>query len=112
MKAKELRIGNHVDLYGSIAQITRFDFNEIPPKGIAVDKGKPIPLTEEWLIKSKAKKVANTYHSDRFLLIWKPEYKYWYVLDLDSLTYLTKIEFVHEWQNFYFIMQGVELRFE
>lgn len=73
---------------------------------------KSVPLTEEWLVKSKAEKIANTYHLDRFKLIWKPEYKFWYVLDLDSLTYLTKIEFVHEWQNFYFVMQGEELKFE
>ena len=48
MKAKELRIGNKVNLYGSIATIESVDFAGI---GIAIEKCKPIPITEEWLIK-------------------------------------------------------------
>lgn len=44
----EARVGNIVDLYGSTATIQRDDFNGF---GIAIDKGEPIELTEEWLIK-------------------------------------------------------------
>ena len=48
IEARELRIGNKVDLYGSIATIETVDFAGI---GIAIKEGKPIPLTEEWLLK-------------------------------------------------------------
>jgi len=74
----------------------------------------PILLTEEWLDKfshcaltEKTKKGLIVV--DRFKLIWKPEYNYWYVLDFMNDTYITKVEFVHEWQNVYFSLNGKEL---
>ena len=45
----ELRIGNYVDLYGTIAKIQRADFKG---EGIAIDKGEPIPLDENCLLRS------------------------------------------------------------
>ena len=66
-------------------------------------------LTEEWLLKFRANKVLNVFCYDRFRLAYKKEYKYWYVQDINTLTYLTKVEFVHEWQNFVFVMNGQEL---
>ena len=119
MEATELRIGNLVldsDYPYDEIKITYDCFDKMETNRLQQCFEqvpfiyKPIPLTEEWMVKSKAKKVANTYILDRFLFIWKPEYGYWYVMDLDSLTYLTKIEFVHELQNFYFVMQGEELK--
>lgn len=69
-----------------------------------------IQLTEEWLLKLGATAYFdNCYCYDRFKLLYKYEYKYWYVQDSDILTYLTKVEFVHEWQNFVFVMNGQEL---
>ena len=117
MKAIELRIGNKVELYGSIATVERFDFNTDAPKGLAIDHGKPIPLTEEWLRKlhteeeiEKSVRFPNEITIyDRFLFIWKPEYKYWYVVTSNHKEYLTKIEFVHEYQNFIFSLTGEEL---
>jgi len=50
MKAKNFRIGNIVDLWGSVAYIQRCDFSE-SEHGIAVDEAKPIKLTESWLRK-------------------------------------------------------------
>ena len=46
MRVIDVRVGNLVDLYGTIATIQREDF---AGKGIAIDKGSPIELTEEWL---------------------------------------------------------------
>ncbi len=46
---------------------------------------------------------------DRFLFIWKEQYKYWYVISAHHKEYLTKIEFVHEYQNFIFTLTGQEL---
>lgn len=59
IQARDLRIGNLVDLYGSIAIVIPDDFNETHiNKWIKIVNGqwefsnwKPIPLTEEWLIK-------------------------------------------------------------
>lgn len=48
MKAKNFRIGNIVDLWGSVAYIQRCDFSE-NEHGIAVDHAKSIPITEKWL---------------------------------------------------------------
>lgn len=76
---------------------------------------KPIQLTEEWLIKLNYKEIQKgnsdkpLYVIDRFVLRWEEAYKFWYVTDLQSQGYMTKLEFVHEWQNFYRIMQGEEL---
>jgi len=70
----------------------------------------PIPLTEEWLIKSEAINLKKgVFELDRFVLLWRKEYNFWYVVDNLSQQYYTKLEFVHEWQNFYFVMQGKEL---
>ena len=83
------------------------------------DSFEPIPLTEEWLLKLGAEIIETGFDMheiicimqyDRFKLIWKDAYKYWYVVDEISLTYLTKISDVHEWQNFVFIMNGKELK--
>ena len=117
MKAKNLRIGNLVDLYGSTATVQRFDLNDRPPRGLAVDKGEPIPLTEKWLRNlSKGctfkKQSEGTLTIDRFRLIWKPAYKYWYIVDDHELTYITKVSYVHEWQNVFFALNGTELELE
>lgn len=71
----------------------------------------PIALTGEWLLKFGAKKPRNYgIKLDRFRFIWKKEYQYWYVIGNDSAcSYMTKIEFVHELQNFFQIMNGQEL---
>jgi len=69
----------------------------------------PIPLTEEILLKCGGKKSVVAINIDRFRFQWKREYKYWYVIDYINRTYLTKIEFVHELQNFFHAMNGQEL---
>ena len=76
-----------------------------------------IPLTEEWLLRLGSGLIESGYDEgdvciyeySRFRLIWKPVYNYWYVVESTSGEYLTKIEFVHEWQNFVFAMDGEEL---
>jgi len=69
----------------------------------------PIPLTQEWLIRFGAKYNSKFIIHDRFKLMYKEAYNYWYVSDLNSLTYLSKVEFVHEWQNFFYAMNDHEL---
>ena len=122
MKTKDLRIGNLVSLSGdltlTIIEINSVYFYAKDKKGENFKSSwadiNPIPLTEDWLLKFGAK--ARFEHTEfiysRFRLIWKEPYKYWYVIDSDSLSYLTKIDFVHEWQNFISILTGEELTYE
>lgn len=110
MKAKELRIGNWV--FNKAHE--RRQLKEVHSDCSVYD---PIPLTEEWLLKfhsedeiHKSGRFPNEITVyDRFLLIYKAEYKYWYVVTSHHKEYLTKIEFVHEYQNFIFILTGEEL---
>ena len=127
MNAKDLRIGNLVyyniedpmderEEYNEVCAIDHEDlrilteFNDNP-------EYRPIPLTEELMLKlhykddiKKSSRFPNEITIyDRFLFIWKPEYKYWYVVTSNHKEYLTKIEFVHEYQNFIFVLTGEEL---
>jgi hypothetical protein len=72
----------------------------------------PIPLTEEILLKCGGKKANSEkrhIEHDRFLLRWLEAYKYWYVTDIETGAYITKVEFVHEWQNVFWSLNGQEL---
>lgn len=71
----------------------------------------PIPLTEEILLKCGGEKTerANVIIADRFQLNWLEAYKYWYVSDSETVRYITKVEFVHEWQNVFWSLNGQEL---
>jgi hypothetical protein len=122
MELLGLQKGNLVSTDRGNVRIEKFAYNEIRGFinnighskrmfGFEIKNINPIPLTEEWLVKTGAKKFNTTpsYISSRFKLIWKEGYKYWYVVDRIDSTYLTKIEFVHEWQNFCFILDGQEL---
>jgi hypothetical protein len=124
MKASELKIGNYIntdakDELRTVVEIRhntvsvkyiRSDTNQPHQSMVEYDRLTPIPLTEDWLLKSGCeKKSDNIFTIDRFELRWKKAYKYWYVLDAITYNYFTKIEFVHEWQNFYFVLQGTEL---
>lgn len=122
IKANELRIGNLINYKGReifVTMIGEFGIQSksndetINAKFRTFDL-KPIPLTEQWLLdfgfESKGiNPDAPIFTYDRFKFIYKPSYNYWYVVDLYSSTYLTKIEFVHEAQNFIFAMNSQEL---
>lgn len=103
MKQSDLRIGN-------IVTIDNVVYDIVNPSDLAYIRFiNGIPLTERWLIDFGATVKDGTALFSRFKLIWKSEYEYWYVVDAENFTYLTKIEFVHEWQNFVFVMDGEEL---
>ena len=116
MKANELRVGNYVEQPGRIGKVCEVWQEAIKLEGYinAYDYNhtKPILLTEQWLKDFGAKEYLGTKRSfkySRFDLFWRDDYKYWYVTDFENETYLTKIEFVHEFQNFVFVMDGKEL---
>lgn len=118
MNVTELRIGNYVNLIaeGHENEPDTFQWS-VDDYEFYIDRMNfinPITLTEEWLIKfgAKARFQQTEFIYGGFRLLWKESYKYWYVIDSDSLAYLTKIEFVHEWQNFIFILTGEELKYD
>lgn len=109
IRSNELMIGNLL-FYGDGELIV--DINVLRDIDTYIQLGaKPIELTREHILRysdaweeSIDSKEIIVY--DRFLFIWKPSYKYWYVVTRGHMEYLTKIEFVHEYQNFIFVMTG------
>ena len=71
---------------------------------------KPIPLTEEILLKCGGKLNSKLVIFDRFQLYYLPSCKEWYVTDLKTSCYMNNIKFLHEWQNFIFVMNSTELQ--
>lgn len=115
MTSNELRIGNYVVLFGKIAQIQRSDFSETE-HGIAIDSGKPIPLTEEWLLRFGFK---NDYKKENWigyfpLMLKKCLQTHWTVRIIcnnvkDNFSTTAEIKHVHQLQNLYFALTGEEL---
>jgi hypothetical protein len=134
MKASHLRIGNYVDLYGSVAQVQRADFDTGFKHGIAVDKGKPIKLTKEWLLRfGFIEGVKQKRHGNGFDYQPKDVYTTWIDYELnENIKYrisswhhtngidnqdvfifhdhsLIKCEYVHQLQNLFHSLTGEEL---
>jgi len=115
MKATELRIGNLVN-YKIVDKLDErkewFEPCEIDAVDLQVIDSdyQPIPLTGEWLLKFGATAFDGNFIIERFRLIYKPDYKYYYVVDKYSNVYFSKVEFVHEWQNLFYSMNGNELK--
>ena len=111
MKAEELRLGNKATAYGKEIEISASDFAVLAMYGAKNENHpySPIPLTEEWLLKLGAEENEGCFIHDRFKLQHHDVYKFWYVFDVTLMAYITKVEFVHEWQNVYFALNGEEL---
>lgn len=115
LSAQELRIGNYINLDYPVSEDSKlvivdiFHINEIS-KG--QDKFKPIPLTEEWLLKFGFKEGVlengNYKITISFYDIWRFRYqeKEGYG---DADCYLENYWSVHELQNLYFALCGEEL---
>lgn len=117
MKSNELRIGNYVEGYnGKVFQWSLFDFATCNNDVNADEIGKPIPLTEEWLIKfgfEKDKKlehllckypiVVNT-GNHNIISLGQPHQEtnriFPYQMNMS----------VHQLQNLYFALTGEELK--
>jgi len=133
MKANELRIGNLITFKGKVRIVDGVSLcgSHLMPRVplvnlhymyqekelLNINKLEPIPLTEEWLLKLRSREslpvnYKNIYIMlDRFLLTYQASYGFWYVYDFscEEMLYITKVEFVHEWQNVYFALNGEEL---
>lgn len=106
MKAEDLRIGNKVNLHGTVATIQTNDFGG--GNGIAVLSGKPIPLTVDWFLLFGFETDEMTYWLPDFQTIqighfggsdngqFVPLYKGALTAQFDN-----ELMYVHELQNFY-----------
>jgi len=121
MEARELRIGNLIywnipekaDTIHTVVGIRNEKPQTIPISlGESIEDYKPIPLTEEWLKKFGFEDLY--YGEDKFG--WIKEgvniSKYFnFVLMLPNAEYYdsTKIKWVHDLQNLYYAITGIEL---
>ena len=107
MKATELRIGNLVQytLFGIMPIRNGYDIDSF-----IENAGQPIPLTDEWLLKFGAENIYHQRYSlpDGTIVILNqnPNESHAVQLNGEIVTYKT---YVHEIQNFYFDLNGVEL---
>jgi hypothetical protein len=106
MKANDLRIGNLVYAFKTVWNIDSTDFAN--PEQI--ETFEPIPLTKEWMSKIEGiKRNIYRFYCERFVFIYHPKYNLWRVFNKEYDAYLTKVEYLHELQNFWYVMYGEEL---
>lgn len=114
MNANELRIGNWVDVSGEI-QVSLLDLSNIYNwkeryRGYATCPYRPIPLTEEWLVKFGFE-IRESHTTDRF---WKNDFlfkdgKLYIHFSMDEGDFYVECKYVHQLQNLYFDLTGEEL---
>ena len=113
MKAIELRIGNlvshneewsyHNELRTFEFQFTDSDWYALGESTLFIENIKPIPLTEEWLIKfGFEKRYEDCFEYGKFIL--NDEF---IMMDIDITI---KCKHVHQLQNLYFALTGEELK--
>jgi hypothetical protein len=135
MNARELRIGNYVKKEGRIDKVDSVDLSLAhPSRNYEVTILKPIPITEEWVLKFNFKyqdRDINSREPERFYISnYFGHGEYWIELNLGSedkksFTWLNwdigggrkhvhlpigdKLIYVHQLQNLYFALTGEEL---
>jgi hypothetical protein len=120
MLINELRLGNWLQrLDGSLFQVTPTDFTLIPDRSEYLQP-KPIPLTEEILLKTGFEKVKNKIDIFELgrLRIWVGGrgafLAYLIEEDTTSAHYIPNgdLNYLHQLQNLYFALTGEELKIE
>ena len=106
MKANELRIGNWVLNQGEPIELTKQKF-KMAVISFNCQEIKPIPLTEEWLVRFgfKKRKCGN--------YIWWIHARIQFTDKMELLidgNLWIEIESVHQLQNLYFALTGEELK--
>ena len=114
IKANELRIGNCVKLNNSDTTLVPRDFQRYCKSFGIFEEFEPIKLSEEWLLKAVAEKIADysfyinnihigIYHS-------KSGNGLVYKISINNVS-IAELKYVHELQNLYFCLTGEELVF-
>lgn len=123
MKATELRIGNLVEIginkngssilgevegYANYSILAKSNGNCIM---IKIDCVKPIPLTEEWLLRFGFVKIENNWKCLDLIfatISWERSAGIALSFDKESI-FLPNTKYVHQLQNLYFALTGEEL---
>ena len=102
MKASELRIGNYYNQFGNIHQVAAPTISVLSLSSEEQLWCKPIPLTEEWLLKFKDKVDYELSDSGDsvFIRTIGPD-----INEID----IERVKYVHQLQNLYFALTGDEL---
>lgn len=114
MKATELRIGNYVELRGettTIWKVSKETIHAEPFDCPMCDEIKPIPLTEEWLLKFGFEKHLNYWMipSKGFFIGVTLNNEIYPMFDTDNPIPIKTLKYVHQLQNLYFALTGQEL---
>jgi hypothetical protein len=110
MKSTDLRIGNLILKNNEIYEISSLFFVDLHDGTIRENNNyviKPIPITEEWLLKFGFKKhlTEDTYPTfAKNMLNWNDG-----ILYLIGYGFINHINYLHQLQNLYFALTGVEL---
>jgi hypothetical protein len=116
MKASELRIGNLVEYKRSGALLT-VDCELLQEIVDGAINYKPIPLTEEWLLRFGFKCVwsgqgeGSTFKLSDIYLHSHDFVKNFYLVEFQGKDIKIKIDNVHKLQNLYFSLTGKELEY-
>lgn len=103
MGEQELRIGNLVEIDGSVLELNRKRFEYAVCKDCCSGI-KPIPLTEEWLLKFGFKEVEGVFVK-RYLKLLAIRDLYWRA----NFPIIVDVIHIHQLQNLYFALTGEEL---
>jgi hypothetical protein len=118
MKANEIRLGNYYNQFGNIHQVNGHIISELEKAPQGQLWCKPIPLTEEWLLKfgfedkqtcfnlSKREKLGHDFgdfavskYDDTQMKVWRG----------DRYIGVCHIQYVHQLQNLCFALTNEEL---
>lgn len=123
MKCTEYRIGNiaHDEVSGALMRICELNEENELVVGYVIDRSKfplpdgwklrPIPLTEEWLLKFGFIKMDWTENEncyEKSFVLQKDDKEGYNLMDNDVAT-LQQFKYVHQLQNLYFALTGEEL---
>lgn len=94
------------------------EFSKIGDNNMFYSKVNPIPITEEWLIKFGFEKIIDNEFTLRYDLKKDPSFDYFFPkhnlktfgLRFKGSTFFDVVKYVHQLQNFYFVLTGLELR--
>ncbi len=112
LKIQDLRIGNYIETENGIDEV-RGVFNRncfkdvflVKNEDTEIEKVKPIPITEEWLLRLGFEKIGNNFDKDNVIL--------WRNLKTNNLIFDRKlkvdIKYIHELQNLFHSLSGNEL---
>ena len=114
MESMEFRLGNLVFKEDCVHPVSFYDFYDGGADFVLYDY-KPIPLTEDWMLRFGAEKEIYEEGSDEYYLIIRRD-KFSIIWESDDNVYcdisenVFKLKYVHTMQNMYYALEGEELK--